>query len=594
MATAALDVVLAGTRLLATLRGLQASDGPLRLAEALDAEAERIERLGPHEPRAIHIVSDFRRQDWFESGAPGKLKARVSSALDRLVRAGRDVVTLRLVNVGEPRGENAAVVRVAAEAAQPISGVPVTITVEARNFGGEERRGVSGELEVGDPANPSFRIPLPSFPPIPPGGSASVEVQHVFPAPGEYPLQAHIDEDRLHRDDRAFAVAVVRGALSVALVDGRAGADRFAGEAGFLAAALAPKGPQATGIAPDVVRRVPSANDLKARDSVIVLDTAELSEGERDALDGFVRAGGGLAFFLGSQVRPERYLDVLGDSGVFPAVLGAQVEAVAGARVDFGSLEHPTLAAYRGLPDATVDRISAARYFALTAGPGAQVVAVYADATRTPAIVERALGRGRIVVFNITANRDWTDWPTDPSYPILLQEWARHLAPRRGEARGIQVGKAIAWAPEGIEEPFVVDPRGIRTAAKLEGGAARFADTDIAGFYRAVNGGAPAPSATGGQDLAASAPAAAAPEGTAGSARWYAVNRPADESDLAPAAEGDLRAALAAKGLRFTLGESAGGEETEGREGDLWRWLALAAGLLLMVELTAACWLGRR
>ena len=135
------------------------------------------------------------------------------------------------------------------------------------------------------------------------------------------------------------------------------------------------------------------------------------------------------------------------------------------------------------------------------------------------------------------------------------------------------MGETIAWAPEGIEPPAVIDPTGARRPASLEAGQARFDATTIAGLYQV-----------------------AGPASTSGSAaaRWFAVNRLAEESDLSPAAEGDLRAALAGKGLRFTIGSARDQEAAEASEGDIWRWLALAAGVFLLLELSVACWIGRR
>jgi hypothetical protein len=460
-----------------------------------------------------------------------------------------------------------------------------------RNFGAEERRGLAGELEVGDPANPAQRLPLPTFPPIPPGGSATVEVEHVFAAPGEYPLQARIDEDRLARDDRAYAVAVVRSALSVLVVDGDPGADRFSGEAGFLAAALAPRGGPATGIAPEVVRSIPGEDGLKGRDVAIVLNAAEIGPAERTALERFVRAGGGLAFFLGSKVRPDGYREAGGTApapgtgdgsaaaaaaGIFPAALKSVVDRPEGTRIDFGEKDHPALAVYRGLRDASVDRIVAARYFDLAPAAGGRTVATYADAGRTPAIVEGAFGAGRTAVFNITADRDWTDWPTDPSFPVVIQEWVRYLAPRRTEARSLQVGETLSWAPEGSEPPAAIDPRGVRRPAVLEAGAARIDRLDVAGIWARPAGAAAATAAKGAE------------------ARWFAVNRPIAESDLMPAGEGELRSAFSGQPIRISFGAAGSGEGSEGREGDIWRWLALTAGLLLLGELSLAYWVGRR
>jgi aerotolerance regulator-like protein len=594
------DPSISASRLLSALRTLPAADGALKFAEVLNAEAERIEQSHSAEIHAVHLITDFRRSDWLESG--GRLRPRIEEALARLAKAGKDRIRLRLTNVAGSGRENTAVTRVAVDAAQPVAGVPVSVLVEVRNFGLEERRGLSGEIEIGDPASPSHRIPLPMFPAVPPGGTSSVEVQFVFPAPGEYPLSARIDEDRLPRDDRAFAVVVVRSALSVLVTDGDPGADRFGGEAGFLAAALAPRGGLPTGLAPEVVSRNPSAADLKGRDVALLLNCAEFSEAERDALDRFVRAGGGAAFFLGNKVRPDRYKEVLGDGGLFPAVLAEQVESpVGGTRIDFGNMAHPTLAAYRGMRDASVERITVARYFGLQAAPGAEAAATYADGPRTPAILERPLGAGRTALFNLSADRDWTDWPTDPSYPVLLQEWIRHLAPRRGEARAIRVGEALAFPekegegtvapstspsvasspapsagpsagePGSHEGPGVIDPRGNRWPATLDGGTVRFDRTEIAGMYRAAQ-------------------ASESAEGQ----RWFAVNRAVEESDLAPATEGELRGVLTASGISISFADSSKGEASEQREGDIWRWLALSAAFLLLSELALAYWFGRR
>ena len=67
-------------------------------------------------------------------------------------------------------------------------------------------------------------------------------VEHTFADAGEYPVVASIDgaAERLRRDDRAHAVAKVSTGIRVLLVDGDPGADRFEGEADFLATALAP------------------------------------------------------------------------------------------------------------------------------------------------------------------------------------------------------------------------------------------------------------------------------------------------------------------------------------------------------------------
>jgi len=198
-------------------------------------------------------------------------------------------------------------------------------------------------------------------------------------------------------------------------------------------------------------------------------------------------------------------------------------------------------------------------------------------------VLERALGEGRTAVFNISADRDWTDWPTDPSYPVILQEWTRHLASRRAEGRSVKAFDAISWRPEVDGPPAVVDPWGVKRPAVLEGGTARFDRTDMAGFYIASSGPAAA--------AAAAAPGAGA---RSAGARWFAVNRSAEEGDLTPVSQNELRAVLNGFGIPFSFQGSGGDGEMDLHEGDIWRWIAIAAGLLLLGELGLASWMGRR
>jgi len=42
------------------------------------------------------------------------------------------------------------------------------------------------------------------------------------------------------------------------------------------------------------------------------------------------------------------------------------------------------------------------------------------DEDETPAIAEKAFGKGRVLATSIPVDRDWTNWPDDPSYLIVM------------------------------------------------------------------------------------------------------------------------------------------------------------------------------
>ena len=79
------------------------------------------------------------------------------------------------------------------------------------------------------------------------------------------------------------------------------------------------------------------------------------------------------------------------------------------------------------------------------------------------------------------------------------------------------------------------------------------------------------------------------------SARWYAVRREDSESDLGECDGESLYEALSDTGIQFVMGGNVDVDAfRRDQEGEIWRWLALAAGVFLLVELFAAWWFGRK
>jgi hypothetical protein len=637
-------------RVLAELREWEAGDLRLDPAGALGEVGRRAE--GEKEPleRALVFVSDFRAADWLE-GDGRTLRGELRAALEELSGKGLlDRLRLRLAPVGRGERENAAAVGLRLDADRPVAGVPLRIVVEVANLGSRERRGLRGMLEVGaaepsgaaaaggagdepgeggggagdppgggrSPGGAAFRavqrLPLPEIDSIAPGAVGTTSIEYTFERPGSYPLLARMEEDGLARDDVAFAVAEVRSGIRALVVDGDPGPGRFDGEAGFLMAALAPRGASTSGIEPRLHRGEITEEALGA-DVILVLNRDTLAAPERQVLEDFARGGGGLAFFLGSRVLASGYPE----GGILPAALGplrgkdeGGGEAGAAGRVhlEVSDWEHPALAVFRDVEGASLGKVGFDRYYSLLPAAGAAVVARFDDAARTAAIVEMEVagvpgpgraraaegggsaGGGRVALFNLTADRDWSDWPTDPSYPIVLRRWVEHLAPRRAEARRRLAGEPLVWARAPGVRYEVLPPRGGRHAVDTAIDAT-FASTSTAGFYCVVA------QAAGGRGVGAELP----PEALAPA--WFPVSRDPRESALAAADPEAVRAALAETGVRCEVhgAGGAGGEEEDassegaplgdGEEGEVWRWCAFAAAAFLLFELFLAWWFGR-
>ena len=182
---------------------------------------------------------------------------------------------------------------------------------------------------------------------------------------------------------------------------------------------------------------------------------------------------------------------------------------------------------------------------------------------------------GRVVVFNLTADRDWHDWPTDPSFPIVMQEWVRYLTPHQNGGRQTVVGSALSWPSQPGAVYRVVTPTGGLRTVTAAGKRAEFRDTYRAGFYQVT-------------------PVDAA--GTEGDGlRWFAVVRRNRESGLDAVNTTTLAASLRELGAKVDAQDGRLGEaKAVEAGGEIWRALAMAGGVFLLVELAFAWWLGRR
>lgn len=650
---------------------LQAALGELQMLSSRDADETF---------RTLTVVSDFRRQDWLE--ADGRtLRGGLRASLAEL-GAGRvlDRLFVECVPVGRSDGENLAVVEIRLSPARPLVGASVRATVSVKNFGHRDVRRVRGWLELGTelPAGrdsprgvssptvgrlsgarspaaagermgnfaPLRRIPLPAFPAIAAGLTATTEVEFDFEAPGNFPLRATLEPDRLSRDNTGLATATVRRGTRVLLVDGdpgrvsdrsggssrragRRGVARFAGEAGFLATALAPRGRMPSGILPRRHIGALSRETLLDIDVVLLLNRESFTSDEATLLADFVAGGGGLGVFVGNRVTPKSFVPLVRENGesLVPATLtGALVTAgtqdgdLLHMRVDDGA--HPAFAAFRGVQGSSLERVGFSRSFVVEPVAGARIVASFDDPQGTPAIVELqgALSAGadaeqdpgpgeetkpgtsrgaagKVVLFNVSADRDWSDWPVDPSYPIAMQEWVKYLAPSGALRRTRYVGEALTWAraPGLRYEVFLPDGR-VRSADREEGGSASFFDTRQAGFYCVV----PAP-----------VDPRAVVETEWLAPIWFACRRRSEESDLEPADAEALEAALRAEGVQVTFQEARAGTSVEGAanadgvwslaghssigpRSEIWRLCALGLGVILFAELLVAWWFGRR
>jgi hypothetical protein len=360
-------------------------------------------------------------------------------------------VTVQDAARGKPL-PNLAVVALDAEpdpAAGP-RGYRVTATVSST--GGEARKDVTLQLSAG--AGPNAKTAIRAFVDLPAGGTVRKALSHAFPEGGPAVLQVALPEDPLAQDDARAVALVVPREVRALVVDGAPSPVRYRDEAYFVESALASP---ASPVRPTLVdAEALPAEDLSKYDVVFLLNVRSTGAKAAD-LERFVESGGGLFVAMGDEVDPEAYDRELGKLLPMPLhVVKTAAEpgqgATRAARFADVAWDHPALSVFTG--EAREGFLGARTLRYVLAKPGqkgaaATVLASFDDGA--PALVEARRGKGRVLLFTSSADRDWTDWPIRTSFLPAMQRFAGFLAggleERRDPALAVGAQRTIALEP---------------------------------------------------------------------------------------------------------------------------------------------------
>lgn len=189
-----------------------------------------------------------------------------------------------------------------------------------------------------------------------------------------------------------------------------------------------------------------AADGLANRDAVLLLGTRGLDRRGREALAAFVMRGGALLVVAGPD------LDADAPSRIFANIqLRARLRD-AGAVVSFAPTDarHPIFRPFGPL-SGNLGRVRFDRSVQIDAAPGATILARFSDGT--PALVEYKIGNGRVLYFASDLNRQWNDFPLQPSFVPFVQSTMRYLTSSAAAPREYLVADAPVGAPR---QPGVV------------------------------------------------------------------------------------------------------------------------------------------
>lgn len=304
---------------------------------------------------------------------------------------------------------------------------------------------------------------------------------------------ARLDADGLAEDDERPFRFYFGKPVGVLIVDGAPGTLAEESESYFAVTALRP-GRTASSVEPRVLTRTSlEPKDLEGVQAVFLLNVGELSAATLRLLERYVDEGGGLFWSMGDRVAAEGYARMA-------ALLPGRLRTLRDLR---GHSESVTLksfpakhALFADMGQANLATATFQAYQQLEQVPSsAKVLLEFSDGS--PALIETARGRGRILWFASTLDDAWTNLPYRPFYLPFLQQSARYLSGTLKPAmqRTVPLGGSVDLAPVlagGKGE--LRTPAGKLVALGGPGGALVSGEnTREAGLYQVSAGGRPAP-----------------------------------------------------------------------------------------------------
>ena len=491
--------------------------------------------------REVLLISDFQRVGWDGRDSPS-------------LPAGTNI---EKVDLSDPKTSNVAVTSVDFRRDFAEDRERVAITARLVNRSPEPRTGHSATLELNGRAVETKQVNLAA------NAAATVEFS---PAPlpsGTTKGVIRLADDALPRDN-SFYFAISRGqALSVLVIDHREGGPS---RSLYVERALAIGDQPNFRVTTKRLGNV-TASDFAGR-SLILLNDSDLPGGELGRrLVEYVQNGGGVMVAMGDRSAPRERPAYA--SELLPSTADAPIDRTEdrGGTLGYIDRSHPIFELFSAPRSGDFSTPRFFRYRSITPAPGDEQLARFDDGHI--ALLERKLGRGRVLIFASSFDGIWNDLPLQPVFLPVAHQLAKYAAAYADERPWSVVGQ-VANLPAIFRDStgpadaansadyVAVAPSGERT--RLEGTAKRSVELTEQGFYELQR------------------------SGSRGEPRTLAVNVDLAESDMAAVEPQLLTGAMVARAGADSASSSVEAStpaEAERRQG-FW-WYLLAAVLLLLV-----------
>ncbi len=420
---------------------LEPSDQVASLGDALRSVEKSLDE---EKNNVVYIISDMRESEWQAS----KTVSERDSLHEQLRKfADNDKLAACVIaDIGRDETENLLITNIQPKEKALVAGVPTKFDVTVRNAGLRDVSDVQVTLAAGETIPQRGKIDS-----IPAGKDAKLTFNYTFSKESKagakgVRLRAEIlsgGTDRLKVDDVRYHAARVVSGIPALIVDGDPSPEIEKSESFYLAKALAAPGVMPTGVDVKVVTDAEfDGIDLAQYRVIFLANLFTISVKRQDELRKWVEDGGGLVFLLGDKIDRKFYnAQLYGEGeGLLPVKLfdekngepiGGDEREEAWVHFHIEDTTHDLLKHFTGEAAVFFEAVKIFRWWKTTPAESddVTVVASFTDPDKSPAIVERPLGEGRVLVLTTAVDDDWNTWPQWlDSYLIVMQELVRYSA----------------------------------------------------------------------------------------------------------------------------------------------------------------------
>ncbi|HZL91677.1 MAG TPA: BatA domain-containing protein [Pirellulaceae bacterium] len=447
----------------AAIDKLEPGDGVANIPGAMTHLADYLSNQPANVNRVVYLFTDLRRVDWKTADGSSQ------SPLEVLKDLSKSTSGCFVIDAGDSEDRNLAVTAIRPEGTL-VAGVASRFDVSVTNFGSQEARDVQVKFSAGDALpvqeeidrigagetiSRSFTFAFAAEEETQEGTAANVLVPRRVKV--ELTTARQGEDDRLPPDSAAYYPArLVRG-IPVLIVDGDPSAAFGKAESFYLRRALSPQGPVPSGVVVDVV----TENELESltldKYQVIVLANV-YRLGDKTAenlarLEKWTDAGGGLVIMPGDQIDEVSFNDLYYRDGAGPSPL--KLEKIQGDETEekwvnfkVEQANHDVLKIFSGQNNPFLDNVKTFRWWGASVkkeqlGTAVSVPCRFTDVDDSPAFAEKRFGKGRVLAAAFPADADWSNWTSDPSYIVSMQEFVRYMSGDRGDRGLVRVGETL-------------------------------------------------------------------------------------------------------------------------------------------------------